>query len=249
MSLILAVDSGNSFIKWGLHDGVQWVVQNKVPLNNLSTLEAQLDNLSMKPTSIVISHVSNQAVRAKLSGLLSVWPISLHWVKSKPFQCGVYNGYTDPYQLGCDRWMALIAARQYFIQQSCLVINVGTALTVDGLSDSGHFLGGIIFPGPYLMFQTLNENTEQLDAEVGNYQDFPSSTNNAIFSGVIQSAIGAIERMRSLFSEQLMCSLENCIISGGGAHILMPYINFPIRSVDNLVLEGLVIVAKQSVES
>ncbi len=249
MNLILAIDSGNSFVKWGIHDGIQWLVQNKVATNNLSTLEAQWDNLSMEPTSIVISHVSNQSVQDILSGLLSVWPISIYWVKARPFQCGVYNGYTDPYQLGCDRWVALIAARQFFLQQSCLVINVGTALTVDGLSDSGQFLGGIIFPGPYLMFRSLKENTEQLDAVVGSYQDFPSNTSNAIFSGVIQSALGAIERMSSLFSVQLKCPLKNCIISGGGAHLLVPYINFPIRSIENIVLEGLVIVAKESGQS
>ncbi|MCH9637926.1 MAG: type III pantothenate kinase [Betaproteobacteria bacterium] len=249
MSLILAIDSGNSFIKWGIHDGIQWQALNKVAIKNITTLEAQWVNLSVKPTSIVISHVSNQFIRDKLSDLLSVWPISVHWVKSIPFQCGVYNGYTDPHQLGCDRWMSLIAARQYLFQQSCLVINVGTALTVDCLSDSGQFLGGIIFPGPYLMLRSLEENTEQLEAEIGSYQDFPSCTNNAIFSGVIQSALGAIERMRSLFSVQLQRPLKNCIVSGGGAHLIVPYINFPITIIENIVLEGLAIVAKESGQS
>jgi type III pantothenate kinase len=250
MCILLTIDSGNSFIKWGIHDGSKWLIQNKAATNDFSSLKAQWDNLPVQPVSIIISHVANQIVRDTLSDLLSVWSVSPHWVKALPFQCDVYNGYTDPSQLGCDRWMALIAAR-HLLQQSCLVINVGTAMTVDALSGSGQFLGGIIVPGPNLMLRSLKENTEQLDDNVGSYQDFPSNTSNAIFSGVVQTALGSIERMRCLLSEQLELGqpLNNCIISGGGAHILMPYINFPIRIIDNIVLEGLVIVAAKSGQS
>ncbi len=248
MRILLAIDSGNSFIKWGIHDGTQWLIQNKVANYDFSSLQTQWDDLSVQPAAIIISHVAAQNVRDELSDLLLIWSVSPHWVKVFPSQCGVYNGYTDPSQLGCDRWMALIAAR-HLLQQSCLVTNVGTAMTVDALSDSGQFLGGIILPGVNLMLRSLKENTAQLDDTAGSYQDFPSNTNNAIFSGAIQSALGSIERMRQLLSEQLGYSLNNCIISGGGAHILLPYINFPVRIIDNIVLEGLVIVAAESAES
>ncbi len=245
MHILLAIDSGNSFIKWGINDGTQWLVQNKVANNDLSSLQAQWDHLFVQPTVILISHVANQNVGDKLSNLLSIWSVSPHWVKVLPSQCGVINGYTDPSQLGCDRWMALIAVR-HLLQQSCLVINVGTAMTVDALSDTGQFLGGIILPGVNLMLSSLKENTAQLDDTAGSYQDFPSNTQNAIFSGAVQSAIGSVERMRHLLSEQLGYPLKNCIMSGGGAHILLPYINFPVRIIDNIVLEGLVVVAAES---
>jgi len=246
--ILLVIDSGNSFIKWGIHDGTQWLIQNKVANNDFSSLQTQWDDLTVQPSAIMISHVANQFVRDKLFNLLSFWSVSPHWVKALSSQCNVYNGYTDPSQLGCDRWVALIAAR-HLLQQSCLVINVGTAMTVDALSDSGRFLGGIILPGVNLMLRSLKENTAQLDDTAGSYQDFPSNTNNAIFSGAVQSALGSIERMRQLLSEQLGYPLKNCIISGGGAHILLPYINFPVRIIDNIVLEGLVIIAAESAES
>jgi len=244
MRVLLTIDIGNSFIKWGLHNGTRWLIQDKVATDTVSLLKQQWDSLSEQPNSIIISHVASQSVIEQLSGLLSVWPVSPQWIKALPFQCGVHNGYADPYQLGCDRWAALIAARK-LQKQSCLVINVGTTITVDALSASGKFIGGIILPGPNLMLCSLKTNTEKLCDDVGSYQNFPTNTISATYSGVIQSAVGSIERMRHLFFEHLGDE-PFCIISGGGAHVLLPFINFPLKVVENLVLEGLVVIAATS---
>lgn len=247
MSYLLAIDSGNSYVKWGLHNGNQWIKQGKVFYDNVSSLEKEFIVLP-KPTSIVISHVAREITRDKLNRLISIWPIKPQWITAQMFQCGVSNGYSDPNQLGGDRWAALIAAWKSQ-HHACLVINVGTAMTIDVLSDSGKFLGGIILPGAYLMLKSLQSGTQIINAESGNYEDFPMNTNDAIQSGVIQCLVGAIERMYNLLSIQLDHPVECCIISGGGATILKPFVVFPIKVIDNLVLEGLVIISNGSLSN
>lgn len=247
MPYLLAIDSGNSFVKWGLHNGNQWVKHGKVFYDNVFTLEKDFIDLP-EPTSIIISHVARAITRNQLCKLISIWPIKPQWITAHSLQCGVSNGYWDPNQLGCDRWAALIAA--WRIQHhACLVINVGTAMTIDVLSESGKFLGGVILPGAHLMLESLQLGTQLINIETGNYKDFPVNTNDAIQSGVMQCLLGAIERMYNLLSLQLDHPVESCIIGGGGALMLMPFIKFPIKVIDNLVLEGLVIIADDSLSN
>jgi type III pantothenate kinase len=134
-------------------------------------------------------------------------------------------------------------------RQGCLVINVGTAMTVDTLSDRGEFLGGIILPGFDLMKQALVNKTALLTLTEGHFQDFPKMTSDAIHSGVIHALIGAIDHMYTLLSANLGRNTPDCIISGGGATLLLPHIKVPLPIfVDNLVLEGLKVIAQEKSE-
>lgn len=241
MSYLLAIDSGNSYVKWGLYTGNQWFKKGKVFYNDVLLLEKEFINLP-EPTTIVISHVAREITRNQLNTLISIWPIKPYWIVTQTFQCDVANGYSDPTQLGSDRWAALIAAWR-IRRHACLVINVGTAVTIDALSDSGRFMGGIILPGVHLVLSSLSSGTQLINVEGGNYRDFPLNTDDAIQSGLIQCLIGAIERMYNLLSLRLDHSIESCVISGGDASILAPFIKFPTIIVDDLVLEGLVIIA------
>jgi len=74
-------------------------------------------------------------------------------------------------------------------------VNAGTAMTVDALSDTGEFLGGIIVPGHDLMQQALVANTAALKLGEGAFQDYPDNTADAIASGAMQALAGAVERM------------------------------------------------------
>jgi len=241
MSYLLVIDSGNSYVKWGLYTGDQWLKKGKVFYSDVFLLEKEFIDLP-EPTIIVISHVARAITRNQLSAVISIWPIRPYWIVAQTFQCGVGNGYSDPTQLGSDRWAALIATWK-IRRHACLVINVGTAVTIDALSDSGKFLGGIILPGSHLILSSLLSGTQLINIEMGNYRDFPLNTDDAIKSGLIQCLIGAIERMYNLLSLQLDHSVESCIISGGDASIIAPFIRFPTIVVDDLVLEGLVIIA------
>ena len=79
---------------------------------------------------------------------------SAHFIGAREKQCGVRNGYAKPAQLGSDRWAALIAA-WHLVQRKCLVVDSGTATTIDTLSGQGEFVGGLILPGVELMQRSL----------------------------------------------------------------------------------------------
>ncbi len=237
---VLVFDSGNTFVKWGLHNG-NWVLKEKTCHSQFLEMDDIFYNLPV-PDIIVISHVSSEAIRNKLRMLISIWSVKSYWILAQSFQCGVTNDYSEPSQLGCDRWAALIAARQ-LQKDSCIVVNVGTAMTVDALSASGHFLGGIIIPGFYAMLNGLRAETQLTCSFPADYHSFPRNTNDAIHSGIIQGLLGAIERMHRLISQH-NSSIGNCIISGGGAYQLISYLKIPFTHIENLVMDGLVIIAQ-----
>lgn len=247
MTSILAIDSGNSYVKWGCYSDNHWLSQNSVYYKNISNLHKEFDNL-LDPEIILISHVARKETEIEIRKLISRWPIEPHWLHSSLFQSGVFNGYSNPNQLGSDRWAALIAAWN-IEHKPCLVINAGTAVTVDSLSGSGKFLGGVILPGIHLMLRSLLSGTQLTADKTGFYEDFPLNTDDAIYSGMIQCIVGAIERMYTLLSLQLNNSTINCILSGGNASFLAPFIKLPTKVIDNLVLEGLVVIAKDNIQN
>jgi type III pantothenate kinase len=247
MSHILIIDSGNTFIKWGLHDCCSWVFQGKVKQKESAILAQTWKNIP-EPSSIIISNVAGDVAQKNLAELCSIWKTKPHWIIALQQQCGVRNFYSDPGQLGSDRWAALVAAWNQELQAS-LVINIGTAMTVDVLTNSGDFLGGLILPGPDLMFNVLKAHTAIPCAELGNFESLPVCTGDAIYSGVIQSLVGAIERMKQVLCMHLGYSMQNCIISGGASSLILPYLGVQAKVVDNLVLEGLLLIANDQLKS
>lgn len=241
---LLAIDSGNSAIKWGLYDGCQWLVKGTISQSERITLTTAWAELPA-PASVIISNVAGAQVAEDLATLVARWRIQPEWIAARASQCGVRNCYNNPGQLGCDRWAALIAA-WHMLQQKCLVVDVGTAMTIDALTAAGEFRGGIIVPGPGPMQQALAGRAGMLPVLTsGSFQNFPGNTENALYSGMIQALAGALERMHSLLSRYPDDpGSAAVIISGGGAALLAPHISLPHRIIDNLVLEGLVIIAR-----
>ncbi len=244
MTYLLAVDSGNTRIKWGLHDGCGWLKQGVVAQSSRAALEREWQDLP-EPSCIMVSNVAGMQTKTELSGLFfSRWETEPQWAVASAYQCGVRNYYADPVQLGSDRWAALVAAWR-LQRQGCLVVSAGTAMTVDALSDTGEFLGGIIVPGLELTQKTLTTNTASLKLEKGEFCDYPDSTADAIYSGAVQAMAGAVERMAMQLTATLG-HVPDCIVSGGTAPLLLARLNIPARMADNLVLEGLVAIAEET---
>jgi len=244
-SLLLTVDSGNSNVKWGLHDGQKWLKRGVAAQGDKEALEREWQGLQ-EPARVIISNVAKAQAKTDLSELFSRWGVDPQWVSAAAYQCGVRNYYQDPAQLGSDRWAALLAAWQ-LQRKGCLVVDAGTAMTVDALSDTGEFLGGIITPGIDLMQNALTENTGSLEPGAGKFRDYPDRTADAIYSGALHAIAGAVERMFALLSSTLG-RVPDCILSGGAAQQLQPQLHVNATVVDNLVLEGLVMIAQENPE-
>ena len=133
---VLAIDAGNTRIKWGVHDGARWLTQQWIATARVAQFKAALASMRV-PRSIVISNVAGVALRKQIQRALPATPAA-RWIESARAQCGVRSSYADPAQLGCDRWAALIGARCLF-GVAAVVVNAGTALTVDALTGDGVF--------------------------------------------------------------------------------------------------------------
>jgi type III pantothenate kinase len=240
--VILAVDAGNSRVKWALYDGRTFVREGWVAHADIGTLAEAWARLPV-PSSIVVANVAGDTVRAGLERLFVRWQTGIQWISATRTQCGITSRYDDPAQLGADRWASLIGARQ-LVSGACLVVNVGTAMTVDALTAQGEFLGGIIVPGFDLMHEALAANTACLSAERGKFAPFPLATADAITSGAIQALCGAVERMRLAMLEAGQG--EPTLVFGGGAGgIVAQRLGRPVRVVERLVLEGLVRIGQE----
>jgi type III pantothenate kinase len=154
-------------------------------------------------------------------------------------QCGVTNAYSDPGQLGADRWAALIGAR-HLHAGACLVVNAGTATTIDLLGGDGVFRGGAIVPGAELMKWSLEEKTAGLARAPGRFAAEPRNTADAIETGCTLAQVGAIERMFARLEPGAVC-----LLSGGAAASLSGRLGVPLRVVENLALEGLARIAAE----
>jgi type III pantothenate kinase len=238
--MILAVDCGNSRLKWGLHENGGWRRTGTVPVSELLRLEKSWKRLA-SADKVVVANVAGRSVRKSLEAIFARRSMVPAWVRAKRRECGVTNGYGQPGQLGADRWAALIGAWS-ILRGPCLVVTAGTATTADILRGDGRFVGGVILPGLDLMKRSLARNTAGLPLARGRFSDEPRKTADAIETGCLLAQAGAIERA--------FATLEHgaaCLLAGGAARRIAPHLSIPVRLVDHLVLEGLVRIAEGSV--
>jgi type III pantothenate kinase len=243
MNAMLALDAGNTRIKWGLHDGRGWVAQGAAPTAEAEQIARALGTAT-RASAAIASNVAGSKVEAQLRRICAEAKIALRVIRSEAQQLGVINGYREPRQLGSDRWAALVAA--HAAQQGHkLVVNAGTALTIDALSAEGQFLGGLIVPGPALMRRSLDRGTAGLRLTEGDFAAFPASTPEAITSGAVQAAVGAIERMGALMAARGLSPVR-VLLSGGAAGELAAHLPLAHAMHENLVLDGLILIARNS---
>ncbi len=237
---LLAIDAGNSRIKWGLHDGTGWARQSWLQTKAAGALASELVELP-PPDAIIASNVAGAVVEEALAAALAGYTPAVRWIRSATRQCGISSSYDDPEQLGPDRWAALIGAWHLF-HGPCAVVNVGTTMTVDALSGDGVFLGGFIVPGVDLMRESLTRGTARLKLQQGAFTYFPASTPDAIMSGILNALTGAVERMLDFMTQTGQAS-PLAVLSGGSAEMVAAQLNARYELVDNLVLEGLLRIA------
>jgi len=238
--MLLCIDCGNSRLKWGLHDGQRWLKQAALPLADLDRLNQEFSGLP-PPSAVIACSVAGEQARLAVERAVAALGLPLTWLVSQPAQCGVTNRYTTPAQLGADRWAAMIGARHLF-PGACLVVNAGTATTIDVLDSHGVFQGGLILPGIDLMRASLASNTARLPLADGACQPLPRNTADAIASGALLATAGAIARM---FAHIAATPGATCLVTGGAAPLLLPVLQVPWCAVEHLVLEGLLRIAAE----
>lgn len=237
--MILVIDAGNSRIKWGLWQTGGWVQRDAAPILETDRVADVL--AAVNPEWIGVSCVAGGAVRVVLQDMLAQHPRPF-WLKPAREAYGVYNGYAQPETLGVDRFANLIACRALGLGP-CLVVSVGTAVTVDALTADGVFRGGLILPGAGLMRKSLHQATAGVHPVPGRLHEYPDCTADAVESGVAAAISGAIAQFRERFEADVGHPVE-VVLTGGDAAWIATRVASPQRQIPDLVLEGLVWVAR-----
>ena len=160
--------------------------------------------------------------------------------ESEAHRLGVTNSYRQPERLGDDRWMALLAARE-IVSGHCMVIDAGSAITVDLLQVDGQHLGGAILPGFSTSIEQFRKIFSHIDFEAPgiNKTEQPGcSTETAIH---IDYQRGANEVLPELVSRwiQLFDDDATLLLAGGDAAEVQCLLDHPARIVPDLVFQGI----------
>lgn len=239
--MILLLDAGNSRIKWGVRQAGQWLARGVFPTREVARLDVDLAQFPC--AQALLCCVADGATRSKLDDLLAARVEQRVWLSALADAHGVCNRYQPPESLGADRYAALLAARHRELGD-CVVVTVGTALTVDALTAAGVFLGGVIAPGPDLMRTALLRGTAGVRELSGDVLDFPVDTGAAVSSGIALAQVGVVTGMRERLLRQCRGPVT-VLLSGGARAVMAGLLAPPVVEADDLVLEGLLWIAKE----
>lgn len=243
--MLLAIDIGNSTIKFGIFDRKRLVQKFSVPTYpDYSPGEFLIDRLRYfdeKPLCIDIVLVSsvvpeiNDAITAAARELYNVTPTFVG--PSADF--GLQVDYSPIESLGSDRLIAAFAAAEKY-GKPCIVCSFGTATTIDVVNSAGEFLGGLIAPGMAAMADSLNFKTAKLPRVVikNPKMVIGKSTETAIRSGVFHGHAGMVNHLISLVAKEL--AEKAMVVATGGFADMVAAGCKAIDIVDDiLILEGL----------
>jgi len=151
----------------------------------------------------------------------------------------INNLYKTPETLGKDRLAAVVGAHSLFPDKDVLVLDAGTALTIDFIDKGGNYHGGNISPGLNMRFRALHDYTQKLflHKQTDDYQFLGDDSASAIVSGVQNGIIFEIDYYIDHFVKQFPELVT--ILTGGDVNFLVNKIKRRIFAEPNLVFIGL----------
>ena len=242
----LLFDVGNTRLKWGVLSGDRLSRTGSIRHEKLKDtgFNALTTKLPSTVEDVLVSNVAGAAFGSRLSGVIGLHcGQDVHFVHSERSGFGVRNGYRQARQLGVDRWVALVGARQEAAGALCIV-DAGTALTIDAMDRDGNHLGGQIIPGLDLMAGALERDTSDIGAAPRTPRDaatgmdmFAKSTRLAVRAGAVSAVCGAVERaVRVMKSAGYRPTV---ILTGGDASRILKQLDGKVIHRPHLVLQGL----------
>ena len=236
----LLLDSGNSRLKWAWVENGVILRTGQAPYRDLSRLVHEWAEYGQSDTRIVGSSVCSAAKRETVAYRLQR---PIEWLTSMPHALGMINHYRNPEEHGADRWFNALGSRR-FTDRACVIVSCGTAVTIDVLTADNHYLGGSIMPGFYLMKEALCRKTDRLGRPDGQHYPFPTTTANAIATGMIDAVCGALMLMHARLAARSSGAVDVLITGGGAAKVAAALpaaftLDKQVKIVDNLVIFGL----------
>lgn len=221
MMVIVELDFGNSNLKWRCRQ--ERVIHSRGCAESMAALQCSLegDLGSLRPDAVWVSSVVPKMDASFVQWCHSHWSIDPCFFAVSRKCASVENAYKDVSQMGVDRWLGMLAAFND-CNNACVVVDLGTAMTVDLIASTGQHLGGYIVPGIDLMIQALSDRSEKINLIKGELDRsfcLGMSTSQAVYSGVVEMSgnlvVSAIENLATLEKKSV-----DLFMAGGGVRSL-----------------------------
>lgn len=221
----LELDAGNTRIKWRLLDANEDVELRGVDLRNEI---GQVDRKS-------IDEVWVSSVHPEQNDWISKCFPQAKFATTDSAKQGLSNSYADPSRMGVDRWLAMLGAYKCAKDQSHIIVDAGTALTIDVIVNH-HHVGGYICPGLRTMKDAVFGKTQQVLADDDWLADRSpgNSTQACLDHGILDMVCAWIEKQVTEYPEATVW------LTGGDSDALLTVLNTTGGGLLNrsLVLEG-----------
>ncbi len=231
----LIIDVGNTTVKLAIFEDEKLIFKKRVILENIQN---GLDNIKKEfkfITKGIISSVGSLD-KSNINYIKSQFKIIVLDTSTKiPFT----NHYKSPKTLGVDRIALVSASVKKHKDQNVLIIDVGTCITYDFISNENEYLGGAISPGIRVRYQSLNNlttNLPLLETKVP-HSFIGNSTAESIHSGIINGILNEIDGTISKYDKKYKDL--TIILTGGDADFLSKRLKSSIFAHSNFLLEGL----------
>jgi type III pantothenate kinase len=251
-NMLLAIDIGNSLIKFGVFDGEELIDKFSIATRrDYGVEELHFDRLQfssgrfLKIDRTMVSTVVPELIDAVREASQTQFKVTPVFVDHNADFC-VTNRYDPPASVGIDRLVNSSAAVEKY-GKPVIVCSFGTATVIDAVNEKGEFLGGVIAPGAKMMAASLHQNTAQLPSVQIEMPEkvIGSTTLDAMRSGVVNGQIAMADGLIKRVASELG-SKPRVIATGGFARMIAD----PIKTVsvvdENLTLEGLRLLAERS---
>jgi len=230
----LVFDIGNTHTKTGLFDKGRLIESQRLETITREALHVILEkNL---PEAVLVSSVG-KTERPLFDSLEHSLKKLIFLDHTLPLPLKI--SYATPDTLGHDRIAAAAGARKLLPDMPLLIMDMGTAITIDFVTAQGEFRGGNISPGLITRFKSLHDHTARLPLvrKNTNFPEFGMDTQTAIAAGVQQGIIFELNGYMQLFEGRY----PGCrfVITGGDADFFVHKLKKPIFAFPDLVLTGL----------
>lgn len=241
--MILLLDVGNTRVKW-LAVGEAGLVVARGYLATSAGRETWAASLSgvlpATPASVHASVVAGPLVESSLAALVQdLFGLPISFVRSAASWGELRSGYEDPGRLGVDRWLAMIGAR-IASPGALLVVDAGTAMTIDAIRTDGLHLGGYIVPGFSTQQRALGLQTADVGMVEGRSPDgrLGLRTADAVVNGIALALVALVDRAQVELQSRVA---DTCcvVLTGGDADVLEPLLRGPVIKDDDLLFRGL----------
>lgn len=251
MTTVLLIDAGNTRIKWAILGERGLSVQQADAYAGWGPVQMRARVLmpAGEIDRVVVANVGGERIGKLIRETVQETSgLTPEFLSASVQAGGIRNGYTSPEKLGVDRWAAMIGARSLEPGPIC-VVNVGTAMTVDGVDAAGRHLGGVIVPGPDLMISSLMRHTSDIavrsqDGRLGEGL-FADNTLGAVYQGAVHALVGVVEQAWAALGHESGAT-PLVFLTGGAADRLERMIRMQARRVPDLVLKGLAILSREA---